>query len=117
MNKEATLGHDQQTYIDVPDDDDGEETENESNDPERQVHLNSPVNGVTTNLLITQKETRKALKVRKVKSEMKYVEPPTIKESAKKKESKSDHELANETDVSALPFPMQVYEILKSYLS
>ncbi|CAD6993221.1 protein Cep78 homolog [Ceratitis capitata] len=40
---------------------------------------------------------RKLLKVRKVKSEMKYVEP-TPKDPTKKKESKSDHEFANETD-------------------
>ncbi|XP_054726432.1 protein Cep78 homolog [Anastrepha obliqua] len=47
---------------------------------------------------LTVKEmSRKLLKVRKVKSEMKYVEPAP-KDSSKKKESKSDHEFANETD-------------------
>uniref|UniRef100_A0A1B0B4Y5 Protein Cep78 homolog n=1 Tax=Glossina palpalis gambiensis TaxID=67801 RepID=A0A1B0B4Y5_9MUSC len=119
LNKEATLGHHQQTYINVHDDDDGEETENESNDPERQVHLNSPVNGVTANLIITQKETRKALKVRKVKSEMKYAEPPTVKESAKKKESKSDHELANETDfqLSAVHFETNIGDTMSNSIT
>lgn len=57
---------------------------------------------------------RKLLKVRKVKSEMKYVEP-TPKDSSKKKESKSDHEFANETDVSR-QFQKEIYDILATYL-
>lgn len=62
------------------------------------------------------KELRKVLKVRKVKSEMKYVEPMSNSMSSKKKESKSDHEFANETDVSLTPFQSQLYEIFSSYL-
>lgn len=53
--------------------------------------------------LMTSKELRKSMKIRKVKSEMKYVETPTLKDATKKdkkKESKSDHEFANDSDVS-----------------
>lgn len=43
-------------------------------------------------------QQRKPLKVRKVRSEMKYVEA-NLKDQPKNRESKSDHEFANERDV------------------
>lgn len=58
--------------------------------------------------------TRKVHKVRKVKSEMKYIDPPQ-KDANKKKESKSDHEFANEFDVS-LQFQREIYSILSLYI-
>ncbi|XP_018797149.1 PREDICTED: protein Cep78 homolog [Bactrocera latifrons] len=61
---------------------------------------------------------RKPLKVRKVKSEMKYVEP-TPKDSSKKKESKSDHEFANETDfqLTAVHFETNIGDSAANNLS
>lgn len=44
-------------------------------------------------------QPRQVLHVRKVRSEMKYVESYS-KDNSKKRESKSDHEFANERDVS-----------------
>lgn len=44
-------------------------------------------------------QQRQVLHVRKVRSEMKYVETYS-KDNSKKRESKSDHEFANERDVS-----------------
>lgn len=68
---------------------------------------------------LTVKEVpRKLLKVRKVKSEIKYVEPApkgSSKKKESKKESKSDHEFANESDVSS-QFRKQIYEILATYM-
>lgn len=48
---------------------------------------------------LPEMQQRKPLKVRKVRSEMKYVEA-NLKDQAKNRESKSDHEFANERDVS-----------------
>ncbi|KAI8118353.1 Protein Cep78 like protein [Lucilia cuprina] len=55
-----------------------------------------PLNSPST---LSQSEQRKSLKVRKVKSEVKYTESE-VKDSnrSKNKESKSDHEFSNETD-------------------
>lgn len=64
-------------------------------------HQMEPINGESQ--VMTGKELRKSMKIRKVRSEMKYVETPTVKDAAKKdkkKESKSDHEFANDSDVS-----------------
>ncbi|ALC45512.1 CG7886 [Drosophila busckii] len=47
-------------------------------------------------------QPRQPLQVRKVRSEMKYVEAMT-KDNAKKRESKSDHEFANERDFKLNP--------------
>ncbi|XP_011290207.2 protein Cep78 homolog [Musca domestica] len=62
--------------------------------------ISIPFNGIsskTSEQTLTPKESRKSHKVRKVKSEMKYVESPP-KDSAKRKISKSDHEFSNESD-------------------
>lgn len=81
--------------------------------------ISIPFNSIsskTSEQTLTPKESRKSHKVRKVKSEMKYVESPP-KDSAKRKISKSDHEFSNESDVSlnALQFRKKIYEILCSY--
>lgn len=60
--------------------------------------LNSPSH---SNHPMTQLEQRKNHKVRKVRSEVKYVDPPAKNSiRIKNKETKSDHESLNETDVS-----------------
>lgn len=65
---------------------------------------------------MSQAEQRKTLKVRKVKSEVKYIEPP-VKDANKNKESKSDHEFSNESDVSynLTGFSKVIYDIICSY--
>lgn len=70
----------------------------------------------TSERTLTQRDQRKALKVRKVKSEVKYNEPPP-KDSSQRKISKSDHEFANESDVSdvSMHFRKEIYDILWSY--
>ncbi|XP_017476158.1 PREDICTED: protein Cep78 homolog [Rhagoletis zephyria] len=68
------------------------------NNVTRERETNAKMHQAMPSPTLTVKEVpRKPLKVRKVKSEMKYVEP-SPKDSSKKKESKSDHEFANETD-------------------
>lgn len=51
---------------------------------------------------LPEMQQRKPLKVRKVRSEMKYVEA-NLKDQAKNRESKSDHEFANERDFKLNP--------------
>lgn len=80
------------------------------------VQINSP-SDMNPPSMMTQSEQRKTLKVRKVKSEVKYVECPA-KDSVyhKNKESKSDHEFANETDVSSNSILSKIiYDVLRTY--
>ncbi|XP_065361879.1 protein Cep78 homolog [Calliphora vicina] len=76
--------------------------------------LNSPS---TLKLPMSQAEQRKNLKVRKVKSEVKYIEP-AAKDStrSKNKESKSDHEFSNETDfqLTAIHFETNIGDTIAS---
>lgn len=65
---------------------------------------------------VPSKDFSAPIKVRKVKSEMKYIDTPTAKDGReKKKESKSDHEFANDSDVSDHNFPNIVCDILWNY--
>ena len=82
--------------------------ENYVNDP------SAPLNTPTT---MSQSDQRKTLKVRKVKSEVKYNEPPVKEANKKNKESKSDHEFSNENDVSCnlTGFSKVIYDIICSY--
>lgn len=79
-------------------------------------HENNPKNIEVQ--VMTGKDLRKCMKVRKVKSEMKYVDTPTLRDGSKrdkKKESKSDHEFANDSDVSDHNFPNIVCDILWNF--
>lgn len=67
-----------------------------------QMHPDLDEDEETPSIIPVDHQPRQVLHVRKVRSEMKYVETST-KDNTKKRESKSDHEFANERDFKLNP--------------
>lgn len=80
-----------------------EQSQESTDEAENNLSLNTIVPNNTpdssSDQTLTQIDQRRALKVRKVKSELKYIDPP-VKDAEKRTISKSDHEFSNENDVS-----------------
>ncbi|KAM7359965.1 protein Cep78 homolog isoform 2-T4 [Cochliomyia hominivorax] len=81
----------------------------------KELNPNAPLNSPTS--MMTQSDQRKNVKVRKVKSEIKYTDSPAKNRSRNKdKESKSDHEFANEADfqLKAIQFETNIGDTINN---